>query len=50
MIITKDDERNFKNADKCFICYKKYTNEESVLETPVTLLESTEDQPIKNVI
>ena len=26
--MTKDDERNFKNADKCYICYKKYTDED----------------------
>ena len=25
MIPTKDDERNFKNADKCYICNKKYS-------------------------
>ena len=24
MIPTKDDEENFKNADKCHICHKKY--------------------------
>ena len=25
MILTKDDERNFKKADKCYICNKKYS-------------------------
>ena len=25
MILTKHDERNFKNADKCYICNKKYS-------------------------
>ena len=25
MILTKDDEQNFKNADKCYICNKKYS-------------------------
>ena len=25
IIPTKDDERNFKNADKCYICKKKYS-------------------------
>ena len=25
MILTKVDERNFKNADKCYICNKKYS-------------------------
>ena len=25
MILTKDDEINFKNYDKCYICYKKYS-------------------------
>ena len=25
MILTKADERNFKNADKCYICNKKYS-------------------------
>ena len=25
IIPTKDDERNFKNADKCCICNKKYS-------------------------
>ena len=25
MILTEDDERNFKNADKCYICNKKYS-------------------------
>ena len=25
MILTKDDERNFKKADKCHICNKKNT-------------------------
>ena len=25
MILTKDDERNFKNADKCNNCNKKYS-------------------------
>ena len=25
MILTKDDEQNFKNADKCYICDKKYS-------------------------
>ena len=24
MISTKDDKQNFKNADKCYICNKKY--------------------------
>ena len=28
VIMTKDDERNFKNADKCYICDKKYTDED----------------------
>ena len=23
VILTKDDEQNFKNADKCYICNKK---------------------------
>ena len=25
MILTKDDERNFKNADKCYVCNKEYS-------------------------
>ena len=25
MILTKDDEQNFKNAGKCYICNKKYS-------------------------
>ena len=25
MMLTKDDEQNFKNADKCYICNKKYS-------------------------
>ena len=25
MILTKDDEQNFKKADKCYICNKKYS-------------------------
>ena len=25
MILTKDDEQNFKNADKCYIRNKKYS-------------------------
>ena len=25
MILTKDDERKFKKADKCYICNKKYS-------------------------
>ena len=25
MILTKDDEQNFKNADKCYICNKNYS-------------------------
>ena len=25
MILTKDDERNFKKADKCHICNKQYS-------------------------
>ena len=28
MILTKDDERNFKNADKCYICNKKYSEKD----------------------
>ena len=28
MILTKDDEQNFKNADKCYICNKKYSAKE----------------------
>ena len=28
MIMTKSDERNFKKADKCHICDKKYTDED----------------------
>ena len=28
MILTKDDERNFKNADKCYICNKKYSGKD----------------------
>ena len=24
IILTKDDEQNFKNADNCYICNKKY--------------------------
>ena len=27
MIQTKYDERNFKTADKCYICNKKYSEE-----------------------
>ena len=26
MILTKEDEQNFKNADKCYICNKKYSD------------------------
>ena len=25
MALTKDDEQNFKNADKCYVCNKKYS-------------------------
>ena len=28
MILTKDDERNFKKADKCHICNKKYSEKD----------------------
>ena len=28
MILTKVDERNFKNSDKCFICNKKYSTKD----------------------
>ena len=28
MILTKDDERNFKIADKCYICNKKYSEKD----------------------
>ena len=28
MILTKDGERNFKNADKCYICNKKYSEKD----------------------
>ena len=48
MILAEDDERNFKNADRCHICIKKYSAED-VRETIVILLESTEDQLIKIV-
>ena len=28
MILTKDDEQNFKNADKCYICNIKYSEKD----------------------
>ena len=28
MMLTKDDKRNFKNADKCYICNKKYSTKD----------------------
>ena len=28
LILTKDDERNFKNADKCYTCDKKYSGKD----------------------
>ena len=28
MILTKDDEQNFKNADKCYICNTKYSEKD----------------------
>ena len=28
VILTEDDERNFKNADKCYICNKKYSEKD----------------------
>ena len=30
MILTKDDERNFKNADKYYICNKTYSEKDRV--------------------
>ena len=35
MILTKDDEQNFKNAEKCYICNKKYY-EKDVLVCHIT--------------
>ena len=29
MILTKDDERNFKNADTRYICNKKYSEKDN---------------------
>ena len=29
MIPTKGDERNFKNADKCYICNKKHSEKDN---------------------
>ena len=28
MVLTKDDERNLKNADKCYVCNKKYSEKD----------------------
>ena len=28
MIITKNDDINFKNADRCYICNKKYSEKD----------------------
>ena len=28
MILTKDDEQNFKNTDKCYICNKEYSQKD----------------------
>ena len=28
MVLTKDDQQNFKNADKCYICDKKYSEKD----------------------
>ena len=51
IILIKVDERNFKNADKCYICNEKYSAKDiCVRDHIVTQLESTEDQLIKTVI
>ena len=48
MILTEQDDIGFQKSIKCHTCDKKYTEKE--LETIVILLESTEDQVIKNAI
>ena len=50
MILTKDDEQNFKNADKCNICDKKYSEKDVCVRDHCHITESTEDQLLKIVI
>ena len=50
MILTKDDEQNFTNANKCYICDKKYSEKDVRVRDHCHIMESTEDQLVKTVI
>ena len=50
MILTKVDEINFKNADKCYICNKKYSEKDIRVRDNCHITGSTKDQLIKTVI
>ena len=50
MTLTKDDEQNFRTADKCYICNKKYSENDVCVRDHCHIAESREDQLIKTVI
>ena len=50
MILTKDDEQNFKNADKCYICNKNYSGKDIRARDHCYITGSAEDQLIKTII